>query len=816
MVKRVSLPARIFSEPSTRKRALTTPEKLYLPYIYLLTLLTGILLLPSQQGVAAPLENTASKTIYQPVTTTDNATIANMMAGLSDEQVRKLLIQELQKDAQPLLPEGKKIKGPGSLFHHILKALSQKHDQEESQFRTLWTGAPNILPDLENVFIKLCPFGTVRGAVQSALWVFLFISIGFVVEAVFRYLFISKYFIAAPEVDTTIIKGVEKLFAAVLQVLPNMLGLLIFFGAAYFSFMFFIWTDSPYVQFFFLATLITITIIRIINILSLIIFSPQYKIFRVFPADCGAAKTAHRLMTGAFSYITITLMLAVTLRRLDADIATVRLLQLFSVSLLLFTTAAAIVVIRKNIREHILANSNHQDGHPSWGRKQFAALWHILAITYLILLWFLLLNDLADPSYSRRGAFIPSFFIFPLWIVADRLVQWLVLYTMKTLHLHQDGDLLGPQKTDEEILQHHNGLELYQKIKTVARIGLVVLMMVWIANLWDIRIPLFSELAAILLDTIVIMALAIFMWQLISSWIERKIEESLPEGEEDVENNDDEWGSAASRGRAYTLLPMVRKFIGTILIVMVTMTVLSSSGVDIAPLLAGAGVIGLAIGFGAQKLVADMFSGFFYLLDDAFRVGEYIEASTVSGTVETITLRNAMIRHHRGMLQIVPHSDLGAITNYMRGGIIVKFNLDFPYDAPIDKIRKIIKKVGLKMLQNEEYGKDFLRPLKSQGVRAITNSVMTIRVKFTAQPGTHFVIRREAFRLITEALTVQGIQYAHRKVIVDLPEFTQEREQITPEDQHNISKAAGAAAMRSAEDIEKEPQQSKQDTFDDL
>ena len=739
-----------------------------------------------------------------------------MMAGLSDEQVRQLLIQELQKDAQSLQPEGTKIKGPGSLFHHLLKTLSQKHGKEKSQFRTLWSGAPGILPDLEHVFIKLCPFGTVEGAVQSALWVLFFLTIGFIVEAVCKYLFVSKYFIAAPGVDTTTIRGLEKLLAAFLQALPKMLGLLIFFGAAYFSFMFFIWTDSPYVQFFFLATLISITIIRIINILSHIIFSPQYKIFRIFPADCGAAKTAHRLMTGAFSYITITLMLAVTLRQLDADIATVRLLQLFSVSLLLFTSAIAIVFLRKKVRDSILTNTNQQNTHPSWGRKQFAALWHILAITYLILLWFLILNDLADPSFSRRGAFIPSFFIFPLWIVADRLVQWLVLYTMKTLHIHQESYASIPPENEDERLQRESGLELYQKTQTCARVALVILMMVWIANLWDIRIPLFSELAAIMLDTIIIMALAIFLWQLISSWIERKIEESLPEGEEEVENSDDEWGSAASRGRAYTLLPMVRKFIGTILIVMVTMTVLSSSGVDIAPLLAGAGVIGLAIGFGAQKLVADMFSGFFYLLDDAFRVGEYIEASTVSGTVETITLRNAMIRHHRGMLQIVPHSDLGAITNYMRGGIIVKFNLDFPYDAPIDKIRKIIKKVGQAMLQNEEYGKDFIRPVKSQGVRAISNSVMTIRVKFTAQPGTHFVIRREAFRLITEALNAQGIQYAHRKVIVDLPEFTQEREQITPEAQHTISKAAGAAAMRSAEDSEKDPQQSKQDTFDDL
>ena len=131
--------------------------------------------------------------------------------------------------------------------------------------------------------------------------------------------------------------------------------------------------------------------------------------------------------------------------------------------------------------------------------------------------------------------------------------------------------------------------------------------------------------------------------------------------------------------------------------VLVALVVMSSLGVDIGPLLAGAGVIGLAIGFGAHKLVADIFSGFFYLLDDAFRVGEYLNAGSVSGTVETITLRNVMLRHHRGMLQIIPHSELGAITNFMRGGMVVKFNIELPYDTDIEKVRKIIKKVGKKM-----------------------------------------------------------------------------------------------------------------------
>lgn len=106
---------------------------------------------------------------------------------------------------------------------------------------------------------------------------------------------------------------------------------------------------------------------------------------------------------------------------------------------------------------------------------------------------------------------------------------------------------------------------------------------------------------------------------------------------------------------------------------MVTLIILSSIGVDIVPLLAGAGVLGLAIGFGAQKLVSDMLSGVFFLIDDTFRIGEYLTAGNISGSVEKITLRNLWLRHHRGMLQIVPFSDLGPITNFMRGGMVVKF-----------------------------------------------------------------------------------------------------------------------------------------------
>jgi len=594
--------------------------------------------------------------------------------------------------------------------------------------------------------------------------------------------------------------------------LPAILGLFFFFCSAYFSYFSFIGTDYHFVQLLFLAVLIAITIIRIFSILAKLVLSPSQKKFRILPISTATAITMYRLILAASIYIIATMMFSVLLYRFGANIATVHILQLFFITLLLILTAITIIIFNDKVKKAILSTGKESHQQISSGRRQFASIWFIPALLYVFMLWLLLVNEVTATDQTNNGAFILSFFALPLWVLTDRLLQWIVLSAMKTLHIHQEIYKESEAIPKEELIRHDKSLKLYLKVRAVARATLVVGFLIWLASIWNVQIPYLSHLMVILFDTFIITTMALIFWQFVSSWIEQKIQESIPEEDENDKSEDDEWGVAAARGRSYTLLPMVRKFLATVLVVMVTLTILSSMGVDIGPLLAGAGVIGIAIGFGAQKLVADMFSGFFYLVDDAFRVGEYMTAGNVSGLVENITLRNVMLRHHRGMLQIVPHSELGAITNYMRGGIVVKFNLDFPYDADIDKIRKIIKKVGVAMLQDKEFGKDFIQPVKSQGVREITNSVMTIRVKFTAEPGTHFVIRREAYKRITEALNKNGIYYAHKKVIVDIPHSTENDVQ----GHDNLSKvieAASAAASTAIEPDSEEPKKTSGRNF---
>ena len=148
-------------------------------------------------------------------------------------------------------------------------------------------------------------------------------------------------------------------------------------------------------------------------------------------------------------------------------------------------------------------------------------------------------------------------------------------------------------------------------------------------------------------------------------------------------------GEAASR--LSTLLPMIRTTAMIVLGGLVTLVALSALGVNIAPLLAGAGVVGLAIGFGAQTLVRDVITGVFFLIEDAFRVGEYIDVGARKGTVEAISLRSLRLRHQRGALHTVPFGEIKSLSNESRDWSIVKLEFRIPFDTDLGKVKKIIK-----------------------------------------------------------------------------------------------------------------------------
>ena len=213
-------------------------------------------------------------------------------------------------------------------------------------------------------------------------------------------------------------------------------------------------------------------------------------------------------------------------------------------------------------------------------------------------------------------------------------------------------------------------------------------------------------------------------------------------------------------GRLRTLLPIVRGTMAVVLLVMTVLMSLSALGVQVGPLLASAGVIGIAIGFGAQTLVRDMFSKFFYLLDDAFRVGEYIQSGNYKGTVEHLGVRSVVLRHHRGPVYTIPYGQLGAVQNQSRDWVIDKLTIGLTYDSDLDKAKKLIKKIGKDLAADPEFAPSILEPLKMQGVEAFGDFAIQIRMKMMTKPGQQFTIRRRAFALIKAAFAANGIKFA--------------------------------------------------------
>ncbi|MDQ0559056.1 small-conductance mechanosensitive channel [Rhizobium mesoamericanum] len=299
-----------------------------------------------------------------------------------------------------------------------------------------------------------------------------------------------------------------------------------------------------------------------------------------------------------------------------------------------------------------------------------------------------------------------------------------------------------------------------------ARAAVICLAVGWLALVWHLnpdtvgqRDPIVAALFYGGLKSVLILVVADFLWQLARGWIDRTLRvatdtSSLPPAD------------AARRARFRTLLPIFRNALAVVVAVMAGLVVLAQMGVQIGPLIAGAGIFGVAIGFGSQTLVKDVISGVFYMLDDAFRVGEYIQAKDYKGTVEGFSLRSVRLRHHRGPVFTVPFGELGAVQNMSRDWVIDKFRITVGFNTDIDKARKLTKKVGAELKDDPELGKLFIEPLKMKGVEEFADYGIVLSFAMTTVPGMQTYIRRKAYAKIRELFLANGITFAQPTVQV--------------------------------------------------
>jgi small-conductance mechanosensitive channel len=429
--------------------------------------------------------------------------------------------------------------------------------------------------------------------------------------------------------------------------------------------------------------------------------------------------------------------------------------------------------------------------------EQVARKWHWLFILYILLVYALWSLSMLSRGPSAIWPALASLGVIVALPVIDRWIGHALATTLRLQSLQAGiaklNSLVESETSDSATSNSLEDLKVRQETRQryarlgrqVARVCVVAAAALMLFRIWGVNFAgdASAQMQAHFWDAMLEVAITIFIAWILWRVATALIDPYLPGPEEDEFAAP---GETQPRTRLETLLPVLRKTIFAILAVFTTMIVLSGLGVDIGPLLAGAGVVGLAIGFGAQTLVKDIVSGIFFLIDDAFRVGEYIEFGSIRGEVESIMLRSLKLRHHRGAVHTVPFGELRTVTNYNRDWVIYKMEFRLPADTDVAKVKSLVKQVGNEMLADPVHGQNLLQTLKSQGIQRMEEDAIILRMKFMCKPREQFVLRREAYRRIKQAFAENDINFAARAVRVKTGDGSS--------DDGNGDATAGAAA----------------------
>lgn len=282
-----------------------------------------------------------------------------------------------------------------------------------------------------------------------------------------------------------------------------------------------------------------------------------------------------------------------------------------------------------------------------------------------------------------------------------------------------------------------------------------------LVQVWDIDMTAMASMdtpmtrvARGLLEALIIVVMSDLLWQVVRVLIDSRLSGSA----QTIDDLDDD--AMRRQARMRTLLPVLRNFAMVIVLVMASLSALAAMGLQIGPLLAGAGVVGIAVGFGAQTLVRDVISGIFFLIDDAFRVGEYIESGGIRGTVESFSLRSVKLRHINGQLHTVPFGDLKAITNFSRDWVVENLHIVVGYDTDLEQLETVVATVSDELSADPTMGLELIEPLRSLGVQAMIDTGMQIGLVFKTRPGHQYAVRRTVFSRIKLAFAANGIHFA--------------------------------------------------------
>ena len=712
--------------------------------------------------------------------------IDSHVAGMTDEQVRQAHVQKLKQDAEKLSastqasekgrsvnPDIDSFQGAAKAAEAVLKRLGG-----EDRSAVQWG---DVVAKLSGGKGGPYLFGTLAGLAAI-------IALGLVM----RWLFLRTTADIRQNLINAVRLGKLQFFGRVLsRMLLDAMGIGVYVLTTFILFAMIYREGKPSYDIVSVYLIVSYYIL-VLAFGARVIFSPEAASLRLFPMEDQSASFLYKWILRILFIVGFFAGISDIFRRLDVSSQLYLMMSSSEGTVVILALIIMIWQSRKRVGQAIWNEETEPESGGRPLRAAFAKHWHYFAIFCVLVaggIW--TAKALNNESVDSLNLIL-SIFLIPIVIGVDQWVQRLL--KIASGESRETIDLSGDEPTEideqDEAAAKMDLTHYVPLIRRFFRIFLIAFLFFFSLRLWGIDISIGRMFTRSALSIVLILLLSFITWQLIKARIDQKLKEEMPDEEEEAE----EGGAGGSR--MGTLLVLLRKFVLAVMFVIVSLIVLSSLGVNIGPLIAGAGVLGLAIGFGAQTLVKDIISGVFFLMDDAFRVGDFIETGGTKGSVEHISLRSLRLRNPRGPVHTIPFGSMGTVTNMSRDYIITKLDFRVRYDTDVDKVRKIIKKINMEIEKDPEMGPNLLDKIKSQGVKELDDSAMIMRLKFKTIPGEQFVIRREVFRMIQESFREYGIEFAHRNVTVYLPPG----EEADEHDKKVIEAGAAAAAAAAQAD----------------
>ena len=437
--------------------------------------------------------------------------------------------------------------------------------------------------------------------------------------------------------------------------------------------------------------------------------------------------------------------------------------SILRIALLLVTLFLVIIILqnRHSVSAFLRAPELAEGEEPDQARRFFRMLrdrasdvWHLVAIAWLIAAWGVWALEIQNGFWRLLKVSFGTILILSLAKLADMAMRRVV----------QRAFRITP-----ELAARYPGLEARANrylpvLKGAASLAIGAIALLFLLESWGLeafawfgRGKLGNRLVSSIVSITLTITLALVIWEGVNAAIQRHLERLSRDAK------------AAQSARVRTLLPMLRTALLVMILIFVALSVLAEIGVNVAPLIAGAGVVGIAVGFGSQRLVQDVITGIFLLLEDAVAVGDVVQLGGLSGVVEHLSIRSIKLRAVDGSLHIIPFSAVTSVTNQTRDFAFAVIDVNVDYGEDTDHVAQTLREIAAEMRQDPRWRPVIRDDLDVMGVDKLGDSGVVIRVRLKTEPSQRWAVAREMNRRIKRRFDELGIDipYPHQKLVME-------------------------------------------------